>query len=208
MVHASDTTPRPASREGPRRQPPSVPSSDLGVGFEHVLAAAQANAGWAYQRLFESSGRQVASYLRGQGAEDADGMANEVFLRAFRNLATFRGDEAAFRSWLFVIARNCLIDERRRQMRRPAFVAGADRQGPAAPGAEQEAFEHIGAERVHELLSELSPDQRDVLLLRIVADLTVDQIATVLGKQPGAIKQLQRRGLESLRRRMQRGEEA
>jgi RNA polymerase sigma factor (sigma-70 family) len=176
----------------------------LGLGFADVLAAAQANAGWAFQRLFESQARLVASYLRSQGAEDPDGMANEVFLRAFRSLTRFRGDEAAFRSWLFVIARNCLIDERRRRVRRPTTVTGADVEGPLARGAEHEAFEHLGAERVHQLLSELSPDQRDVLLLRIVADLTVDQIAAVLDKQPGAVKQLQRRGLDALRRRLEK----
>ena len=44
------------------------------------------------------------------------------------------------------------------------------------------------------------PDQRDVLLLRILGDLTVDQVADVLGKSAGAVKQLQRRGLEAIRR--------
>ncbi len=205
-MHASDTTPWPTSRrEGVSRRPPSAPRTDLGLAFADVLAAAQADAGWAYQRLFESLGRPVVSYLRSQRAADPDGLANEVFLRAFRSLPTFRGDEDAFRSWLFVIARNCLIDERRRQARRPVVVASAaEVQAPAAAGADQGALAQLGAERVHDLLNELSPDQRDVLLLRIVADLTVDQTASVLGKQPGAVKQLQRRGLESLRRRLEK----
>jgi RNA polymerase sigma-70 factor (ECF subfamily) len=53
---------------------------------------------------------------------------------------------------------------------------------------------------VHELLAELTPDQRDVLLLRVVADLTVEQVAEVVGKPAGAVKALQRRGLAALRR--------
>ncbi|MDQ3980301.1 MAG: RNA polymerase sigma factor [Actinomycetota bacterium] len=191
------TTP---SRRRPGRR------TDLGAAFADVLAAAQANAGWAYQRLFEAHARPVAGYLRSQGAADPDDLANEVFLRAFRNLTTFSGDETAFRAWLFVIARNCLFDERRRQSRRPVLVPG-DPDVATAAGAEHEALVHLGADRVRELLAELSPDQRDVLLLRIVADLTVDQIGEVLGKQPGAVKQLQRRALESLRRRMQPGYE-
>jgi RNA polymerase sigma-70 factor (ECF subfamily) len=166
-----------------------------------VLGAAQANAGWAYQRLFEAHARLLAGYLKSQGAADADDLTNEVFLRAFRNLGSFQGDEASFRAWLYVIARNCLIDERRRERRRPTLVAG-NTDVLAARGADQDALTRLGAERVHDLLSGLSPDQRDVLLLRVVADLTVEQVASVLNKQPGAVKQLQRRGLESLRRRV------
>jgi RNA polymerase sigma factor (sigma-70 family) len=206
VVRASETTPwltdRRARARGPQQ---SVPPAGLGAAFPDVLLAAQANAGWAFERLFESQGRSVVSYLRSQGAADPDGTANEVFLRAFRGLTTFQGDEGAFRGWLFVIARNCLIDERRRQARRPVVVAATDVDGPAAPGADQGAFEQLGAERVHDLLNELSPDQRDVLLLRIVADLTVDQTASALGKQPGAVKQLQRRGLAALRKRIEKG---
>lgn len=208
VVHVGDKTPGPAGRrEAGRRQPPSPPRTGLGAAFADVLAAARANAGWAYQRLFESQGRLLVAYLRGQRAADPDGMANEVFLRAFRSLGTFSGDEAAFRSWLYVIARNCLIDERRRQDRRPFLVATGEVDLPSVSRTDQEALAMLGAERVHDLLNQLSPDQRDVLLLRVVADLTVDQIAAVLGKQPGAVKQLQRRGVEALRRRLGVGDE-
>jgi RNA polymerase sigma factor (sigma-70 family) len=176
----------------------------LGSMFPTVLAAARANAGWAFERLFEAHARPLASYARGQGAEDPDGLVNDVFLSAFRSLGRFNGDEAGFRSWLFVIARNRLIDDHRRQMRRPVVAAELGDDAPSARGADHEALDRIGAERVQLLLQDLSPDQRDVLLLRILSDLTVEQVASVLGKQPGAVKQLQRRGLEALRRRLLR----
>ncbi|HEX2047014.1 MAG TPA: sigma-70 family RNA polymerase sigma factor [Acidimicrobiales bacterium] len=172
------------------------------------MAAARANAGWAYQRLYEAHARPVAAYARGQGSEDPDGLVNDVFLRAFRSLDRFQGDEDGFRAWLFVIARNALIDERRRRDRRPQVTGAVALDGPMPgggplpDGAEGQALERIGAQRVREVLGELSPEQRDVLLLRIVADLTVEQVARVLGKQPGAVKQLQRRGLDALRRRL------
>lgn len=68
------------------------------------------------------------------------------------------------------------------------------------PSAETSALESIGDQRVLALLETLSPDQRDVLLLRIIGDLTIDQVAVVLGKSPGAVKALQHRGLAHLRR--------
>ena len=61
----------------------------------------------------------------------------------------------------------------------------------------------IGDRRVDELLQTLSPDQREVLLMRVVADLTLEQTAAALGKRVGAVKALQHRALASLRRVME-----
>lgn len=175
----------------------------FGTAFPEVLAAAQADSAWAYRRLFDWLARPVAGYLRGQGADDADGLANDVFLRAFTNIRGFRGDEDRFRSWVFTIAHNGLVDERRRRGRRPVVDDRPVEEHTAPNDTEAAALDRVGDERVRRLLEELSADQRDVLLLRIVADLTVEQIAGAMGKTPGAVKQLQRRGLAVLRRRLE-----
>lgn len=176
----------------------------FGATFPQVLAAAQADAPWAYQRLFEWLGRPVAGYLRGQGAADPDGLANDVFLRVFTNLASFQGTEERFRSWVFTIAHNALIDDRRRAARQPPRAGWPAAERPGAGSTEREALARLGTRQVEELLGELTAEQRDVLLLRIVADLTVEQVAETMGKAPGAIKALQRRGLATLRRRLER----
>ncbi len=175
----------------------------FGATFPEVLGAAKADAPWAYQRLFDWLSPAVVGYLRGRGTQDPDGLANEVFLRAFGNLRRFQGDEPAFRSWVFTIAHHVLADEHRRLRRRPAPAGGElpDLAGPAC--TEADALARIGLSRVSQLLDELSPDQRDVLLLRVVADLTVDQVAQTLGKSTGSVKQLQRRALGALRRRLE-----
>jgi RNA polymerase sigma-70 factor (ECF subfamily) len=180
--------------------PPTRRGAPFGVAFPQVLAAAQADAPWAYQRLFEWLGAPVAGYLRGQGADDAEGLANDVFLRVLTNLGAFQGDEDRFRSWVFTIAHNKLVDERRRSRRRPVIADRPVADGVAPRATEPEAMARLGNEWVQALLGELSADQRDVLLLRIVADLTVEQVAEALGKAPGAVKALQRRGLDTLRR--------
>lgn len=113
-----------------------------------------------------------------------------------------RGPRNGSGPWVFAIAHNLAIDDRRRRARQPPQTPwlGEDRASSAT--TESEALARLGAQRVQDLLAWLSPDQRDVLLLRIVADLTVDQVADVLGKAPGAVKQLQRRGLAALRRQL------
>lgn len=174
----------------------------LGEAFAGVLGAAQADAPWAYERLFRGFGPAVLGFVRVQGAEDPDGLANEVFLRAFTNLRGFTGDESAFRAWLFTIAHHAIVDERRRRARRPAR---ADTDVPDRPveGADTAALEHLSRDDVRALLDDLTPDQRTVLLLRLFGGQTVEQVAHTVGKRVGAVKALQRRGLAALRRRLE-----
>jgi RNA polymerase sigma-70 factor (ECF subfamily) len=159
--------------------------------------------------LFRNYGPAVAGYLRLRGAREPDDLTSEVFLAVFRNLATFHGTEANFRSWVFVIAHRRLQDERRYHRRRPVAEesfedsSNASRE-PWGGDAEADALRVLATERVEAICARLVPDQRDVLLLRIVGDLTVEQIAEVLGKSSGAVKQLQRRGFEAVRRLLAR----
>ena len=172
----------------------------LGAAFESVLSAARANEGWAFERLFDELAGPVAGYLRVQGAREPDDLANEVFLGVFSGIAGFHGSEDQFRSWVFTIAHHRLIDERRRLGRRPVLAEGEPDANLSGGDAEDDALRSAGNERARELLGRLARDQRDVLLLRILADLTVEQAAEALRKTPGAVKALQRRSLAALRR--------
>jgi RNA polymerase sigma factor (sigma-70 family) len=181
------------------------PADKTGVpdeGFATVLTAAQAGGQWAYERLYRSLAPTVAGYLRVQGAAEPDDLTSEVFERAFSALGRFSGGEAQFRSWIFTIAHHRLTDERRRVARRPVL---ADGEVPDIPtgDVEDEAARRMATERVRRVCEGLAPDQRDVLLLRMLAALTVEEIATALGKTPGAVKALQRRGLAAIRRQME-----
>ena len=66
-------------------------------------------------------------------------------------------------------------------------------------------MEGLSVERVRHVLDRLTPDQRDVLLLRVLGGLTIDEIAFVLGRRSGAVKMLQARGLAAIRREIERG---
>jgi RNA polymerase sigma factor (sigma-70 family) len=159
----------------------------------------------AFERIFRALAPAVASYLRWHGVSDVDGMTNEVFAQVHRKLASFSGDEQGFRSWVFTIAHHRMVDDRRRAARRPLVADLVAVEDSAVTGdAEEDAFAVLGDTRVRELLESLSPDQRAVLLLRIVADLPIEDVARTLGKPPGAVKALQHRGLASLRRHLER----
>ncbi|MPZ61276.1 MAG: sigma-70 family RNA polymerase sigma factor [Propionibacteriales bacterium] len=189
------------------REQGSVTPQDEGHFFAAMLAAAQTSSGWAFEQVFRTYAPRVRGYVRAHGAVEPDELTNDVFVAVFRSLPKFHGDEAAFRSWLFTIARNRLVDERRRRARRVETVPEdiTDSIEMSGGDVETEALANLGGEWVTGLLGQLTPDQRDVLLLRIVADLTIDQIAELLAKSPGAVKALQRRGLVAVKRVLDQG---
>jgi RNA polymerase sigma factor (sigma-70 family) len=170
----------------------------LDVAIERARAGDPAG----FDALFRALAGSVAGYLRARSVSDPDGITNDVFLRVFRSIHTFNGDPERFRSWLFTIAHNAALDDVRRR-RRHAQEAPLSRV-PEQPGGDVEAevMAKLAQERVHALLEELSPDQRDVLVLRIVGDLSIEQIAAVLGKSYEAVRALQRRGLASVLRKI------
>ena len=125
-----------------------------------------------------------------------------------RRLDSFEGDEAAFRSWLLVIAHRRLLDDRRRRGRKPAEAVQPDRLHavPDSHGladVEEAALARLGTTRVLDALEQLTDDQRTVVLLHTVGGLTLPEIAKTLGKRPAAVKSLHRRGLAAAARALQ-----
>lgn len=172
--------------------------------FAALLERARAGGGAAWETLYRWLAPAVAGYLRMQGARDVDDLTSEVFLGLVRSIDRFQGGPAQFRTFTFVIAHRRLQDERRSRTRRDARTADAavDDLAPAAPDADaaEIALAALGSDRVLALCERLMADQRDVVLLRIVGDLSIEQVAEALGKSPGAVKQLQRRAFEHLRK--------
>jgi RNA polymerase sigma-70 factor (ECF subfamily) len=179
-----------------------------GLPFDDVLTAAQAGAGWAFEVLYRDLSPVVTGYLRLHGAAEPDDLASETFIGVFTGLAGFSGDEDALRSWVFTIAHRRLIDDWRRRSRRPQLTDD-DTDLALLPGgdAEDDALIRVGTEDVHRMCAGLPDDQRSVLLLRVLADLTVEQVAGVMGRSIGSVKALQRRGLRTLRDRLEKSPE-
>ena len=176
-----------------------------GLPFDDVLAAAQAGAGWAFEVLYRDLAPVVTGYLRLHGAVEPDDLASETFIGVFTGLAGFRGDEEGLRSWVFTIAHRRLLDDWRRRSRRPQLADELPEVTEAVGGdVEDDAFGRIGTGEVTRLCGALPADQRSVLLLRILADLTVEQVGQVMGRSVASIKALQRRGLRTLRDELER----
>lgn len=175
----------------------------IGERFPTVLAAAQEGDRAALELIYRDLAPGVLGYLRGRGCADPDDVAAESFVQLVRWLERFTGDEAAFRSFVFTIVHRRMLDSARRARRRldePVADVEAAPARYAASAAEDEAIDDLAHDRALRLLEGLTDDQRSVVLLRIVGDLPVAEVARVLGKEPGAVKTLQRRALATLQR--------
>lgn len=181
------------------------PPVTLGEQFPSVLNAARAGAEWAWARIYDSLAPAVLGYLRSRGSPDPEAVCGDVFCQLVRDIHRFEGDEHGFRSWVFVIAHHRLLDDLRRRRRRPETSAGmAEFQAVADPReVEGEVVRRAREHELRAILDELTGAQRDVLLLRLFGELTVEEVAQALGRRPGAVKALQRRGLQALRRKLE-----
>jgi RNA polymerase sigma-70 factor (ECF subfamily) len=153
----------------------------------------QQRAAEAYRTLAPA----VLGYLRSQRVRDADDVLGEVFLHVARDIRRFSGDDAALRRWVFSIAHNRAMDDHRRAARDRSTLEEDLGESSVAP--EDGPPDPFDAELVG-ALDQLSPDQRDVVVLRFVADLPLETVAKITGRRVGAVKALQHRALENLRK--------
>jgi RNA polymerase sigma-70 factor (ECF subfamily) len=167
---------------------------------EDVLAAARRGNGDAFAVIWRELSPAVAGYLSARGVADAEGVTSDVFVTLLPRLRELTGGVAGLRTFAFSVAHARAVDESRRRARQPGLVEFDQLlHDSEAESAEDEALDQIATDEVHAMLGALSPDHREVLALRVVADLSVEQTATVMRRSIGSIKQLQRRALIVLR---------
>jgi RNA polymerase sigma-70 factor (ECF subfamily) len=125
----------------------------------------------------------------------AEEVTQTVFLRALNALSAYRG--GSFRSWLFAIAHNAVVDTRR--ARRP-LTSLDDALGlpDAAASPEEQALAAVERRELARLLAQLPSEQRAAVELRL-AGLNDKEIARVLGRSPGAVRSAQYRAVRRLR---------
>lgn len=173
----------------------------IGEVFDSVLAAAQTGAEWAFAALYEEFNPRLVRYFVARAPAEADDLAAETWLGAASRLTLFRGTESEFRSWLFTIAHRRLSDHWAQMKRCRAEPAESSwmEDHPAVDDPERSAVDALSAQAAaRRIAAALNPDQAEVVLLRLLGGLDVDQVATVMGKRPGTVRVLQHRALRRL----------
>lgn len=172
----------------------------IGSGFADVLAAAQQGDDSAFTQLWQDANVALVRYLRVIAPDAAEDIASDTWVQVVRRLRRFRGDEAAWRAWLFTTARRRTIDQARRRSRRPETpiddVPASDL--PVSADSSDIALEHLSTRAALALLKQLPPVQAEVILLRVVAGLDTGTVARLVGRSPGAVRVAAHRGLRQL----------
>ena len=171
--------------------------------FDDVLESARQGAPWALGSLYRTFQPGLLHLLTVIAPHQAEDLASDVWLEVVGAVGRFSGDDRAFRGWLATTARRRVIDAHRRAGRRPvqSGSAGSLAERPGGRQTEDEAVDHLASESaIARVVAVLSPDQADVVLMRVVGRLDVEQVARALGKQPGAVRSLQHRALRRLAR--------
>lgn len=195
-------------RIAPRRNPAAAPEAALGLPDEAALLARA-------RRLDADALAQIHTYYYPRiyryivfhcgETETAEDLTSEVFMRCLTALHDRTGPRHTLTGWLFGVARHVVNDHHRRHYRRQEVELDeslpSDEASPAAQleaNLEQAAMQHAVRRAVHAL----TPDQRDVIALRIGQGLPIDEVARLLGKSASAVKQLQLRALAAIGRRL------
>jgi RNA polymerase sigma-70 factor, ECF subfamily len=150
--------------------------------------------------LFRVFNPRLVRYIDYHTDGAGDDLSSEVWLNAARVLPRFEGDLRSFRTLLFEVARKRVVDHSRRFRRRPTVVTltAADDRGDGTELETTVVSELSTREAVEALVGGISSAQAEVVLLRVVDDLSVDEVARVLGKSPGAVRVLQHRALQAI----------
>jgi RNA polymerase sigma-70 factor (ECF subfamily) len=153
--------------------------------------------------LYEDNFERVYTFVsrRVHSRADAEDVTAEVFHQALANIAKFEWRGAPFAAWLYRIAANAIADRWQRVSREQGSPLSGD---PADPSEAVDVEKSERAARLFNLVNSLPADQRRVIGMRFAEEKSIREIAQTLGRTPGAVKQLQFRGIQTLRAQVEK----
>jgi RNA polymerase sigma-70 factor (ECF subfamily) len=162
----------------------------------------------AVGRLYDQHHEALYRYIwmRVGEKQTAEDLTGEVFMRMLDALPRFRPTGVPFRAWLYRIARNLLVDHYRKMETR-SVESLQDSHGQIAAGEDPGSAveQKLSTEHLQQALGRLDEAQREVVSLRFLAGLSLEETALALEKTEAAVKALQHRGLAALRQVLSEG---
>jgi RNA polymerase sigma-70 factor (ECF subfamily) len=175
-----------------------VTEHDHGTADAETLARARGHDTDAMADLWAIYHPQLLGLLRARRTAAPEDIASQVWIDVGRSIDRFDGDGVAFRRWLFTIAGRRVIDEHRRAWRRREVSVDSSQLPVRSEPDERWGW---SLESAHAMLSPLSAATREVIMLRIVHDMSVPLVARATGRSEGNVRVLVHRGLRQLRER-------
>lgn len=167
---------------------------------DKIVQRAQRGDAAAFEQLvtaYRDRVYRLALRLCGNGA-DADEAAQEAFLAAWKGLPNFRG-ESKFSTWLYQLVNHAAIDLLRREKRHAAGDMEEVDAPDSAPSPQQQAERNEQRQAVRDAVLQLPPEQRQVVVLRFMEELSYEEIGAALHLPVGTVKSRLNRAKAALR---------
>lgn len=168
---------------------------------EGLVRRAQQRDPAALTQLYEENFDRIYRYivLKIGDRTEAEDMTQQVFLNALKSLSSFKWQGLRFSAWLYRIAHNQIVDYLRKKSRRA--TVSLDESLPMEGGDPGQLAERkIEIEELARATRKLTKAQREVVSLRFTGEMSVAEVARIMGKSEGAVKALQHSAIVSLRR--------
>jgi RNA polymerase sigma-70 factor (ECF subfamily) len=162
--------------------------------YDHLVEEAIRGSDTAFTLLWRHFQPRMVRYLATFTNEPED-LSSEVWIKIAHSIKGFEGNAAAFKSWIYTIARNSAVDLARKKSRAGTTVELSDSDWIG---------ENSSIVEIMDLIRRLPQEYSEIVLLRIVADLEVNAVAEIVGKTPGNVRVLTHRGLKQLNEMLQK----
>ncbi len=139
-------------------------------------------------------------FMKVSHKQEAEDLAHEVFLSAWQNIDNFDYIGHPFSSWLYQIARNRIIDHYRTRKETVTLESVSEDEFEISDALEQRLDQKKEMVKVKEAIQQLNDDQQNIIILRYIEDLGPDEIAEIINKSEGAVRLMQHRAIQNLKK--------
>jgi RNA polymerase sigma-70 factor, ECF subfamily len=187
---------------------PETRGGDLD-GDAALVQAAKAGDATAFGELYERYRDAIYRFClaRTGTSHDAEDLTSDVFVKALNSIDRYQDRGLPFAAFLYRIARNAAID-RSRTLKQPLSVDGLLQEPASKQNVELEALFAVEKSILMDALTKLKSEHRDVVVMRFIEGYSALEVAQLLGKTEGAIRTLQHRALERLRKEFDASQKA
>jgi len=174
----------------PRNQDDRVQSTlNQHAHVEELLNAVMNGSDEAFIALWKIFYPKTLQYLK-RFSRDAEDLSSEVWIKIANSIKTFSGNGSALQAWIFTIARNCAIDNNRKDTRKGAYLELRE---------EDWVKQETSYMDITDLLDRLPHAQAEIILLRVLMGFSVEEVSQITGKTISSVKVLSHRGLNKLK---------
>ena len=163
------------------------------------IAALQAGDESAWRWFCEEFNHSITAYAKGKGARDAENLSGNVMEAVARSVHKFKGNHRSFRSWVFSIAHNHIVDDLRRQGRGPETPTASIEE---YMGSYEASFDSGFDPDLMHAIDNLNADQREALTLRYSWDLSCKEVAKHIGRSESSTRVMLHRSLKQIREKL------